>query len=260
MIGDFGADLSGSINLDADLSAGFDIAASVSAAATLAVSAATAVSAPAQTVAPVGSHPPDVWSAFKFIVEIEGVTALRFKQCGAIGVDGTPEPAQQGGRPGPGDQLPPLSWKWKAISLQRGMAKDGVALWKWIMDTVSKKRLSPHNITITILDVEGKPGMIWTFLKAYPTNWSIVPLDAGEAKLAIETIQFAHQGASVQFAGGSYQNTGAPPPPPKPPPSPTPSSSNQKPGGASTSGGKSGSNGQGKAGAAGAGAGKTGSK
>ncbi|MBI4786712.1 MAG: phage tail protein [Chloroflexi bacterium] len=247
MIGNLGARLSGSLNFGADLGASVDLAATVSTAATLAISAATA---PAPAVVPLGAHPPDVWSAFKFIVEIEGVSAMRFKNVGAISVIGTPEHAQQGGRPGPGDQLPPLSWKWSDLSLSRGMAKDGVALWRWVMDTVSKKRLVPHNITVTLLDAEGKPGMVWTFLKAYPKEWTLPTFDASEGKLAIETIKFAHQGASLQFAGGSYQNTGAPPPPPKTPPSPT----------SPASGGQGASGGQAKPSGAGAGAGTTGNK
>ncbi len=174
----------------------------------------------------VGNRLPDPWATFRFKVEIDGIAegdaALHFSKCGAISVQGPPDYVQPGGRNGAGDQLPPLTWKWQPLSLERGLAKDGVKLWKWIMDTVSykNKRIEPHNITVTLFDSQGHEGIVWTFLSAYPTKWSIPVFDGFSNGLAVESIAFAHQGVSVEFSGNSYDATGtqpsAPPPAAKP--------------------------------------------
>ncbi len=161
------------------------------------------VSAGAKVSVSSSAHSPDPWPAFRFMVEIDGIGPLRFQKCQNIGVDAQPDDGQTGGRHGPGYMLPPLKWNWKRVQLVRGMAKDGMALWRWVIDTVNKRPIQPHDITITLLNMEGKPQMQWTFSQAYPVSWSLQPLDAGQAgNLAIETMDFAHQGVTVQFMGG----------------------------------------------------------
>ncbi len=147
-----------------------------------------------------GTHLPDPWLGFRFMVNIEGIGALRFQKCQNIGVDSQPDDNQSGGRHGPGYMLPPVKWTWKRVQLVRGMAKDGSALWKWVVDTVNKRPIQPHDITLTLLAADGTPQMEWVFQQAYPTSWSLAPLDASSpANLAIETIEFAHQGVDVQI-------------------------------------------------------------
>ncbi len=150
-----------------------------------------------------GVKPPDPWPNFRFIVEIKGIGALRCQKVQNIGVDSQPEDAQTGGRHGPGLMLPPTKWTWKRLQLARGMAKDGTALWKWVIDTVNKRPIQPHDVTISLLNMEGKPQMQWTFAEAFPTSWNLQPLDAtSNGNLAVETMEFAHQGVTIQFMGG----------------------------------------------------------
>jgi phage tail-like protein len=150
-----------------------------------------------------GSHPDDPWPAFRFMVKIDGIGILRFQKCQNIGVEAQPEDGVAGGRTGPGYMLPPLKWSWKRVQLVKGMAKDGGKLWKWVIDTVTKRPIEPHEITITLLDVEGKPRMQWIFHSAYPTSWTLQPLDASSAAaLAVDTIEFSHQGVDVNLMGG----------------------------------------------------------
>jgi phage tail-like protein len=137
------------------------------------------------------------------MVEIDGIGALRFQKCQNIGVDAQPEDGITGGRAGPGYMLPPTKWTWKRVQLIKGMSKDGSKLWKWVIDTVNKRPIKPHDITITLLDIEGKPQMQWTFVSAYPTSWTLQPLDASSANgLAVDTMEFSHQGVTIQLLGG----------------------------------------------------------
>lgn len=163
---------------------------------------ATLASAPARKAGD-AVHPDDPWPAFRFMVEIDGIGPLRFQKCQNIGVEAQPEDGISGGRTGPGYMLPPVKWNWKRVQLIKGMTKDGSKLWQWVIDTVNKRPIKPRNITVTLLNIEGKPQMQWTFASAYPTSWTLQPLDASSATaLAVDTMEFSHQGVEVRLLGG----------------------------------------------------------
>lgn len=48
-----------------------------------------------------------------------------------------------------------------------------------------------RNITVTLLDEQGKPAMSWRFLRARPAGYLTSPLDAAEAETVFETLEIA---------------------------------------------------------------------
>jgi phage tail-like protein len=89
--------------------------------------------------------------------------------------------------------------KFGNVTMKKGIFKGDNKFWDWIsqirMNTV--KRLP---ITISLLDEEGKPTMVWTLANAWPTKVSGTDLKAEGNEVAIETIEIAHEGLTVANA------------------------------------------------------------
>lgn len=45
------------------------------------------------------------------------------------------------------------------------------------------------NVTVMLLDPEGRPAMKWTFYNAYPVKWSLSDLDAIKNQILVETVE-----------------------------------------------------------------------
>ncbi|GGE72508.1 phage tail protein [Massilia psychrophila] len=86
--------------------------------------------------------------------------------------------------------------KFGNVTMKKGIFKGDNKFWDWInqikMNTV--KRLP---VTISLLDEEGKPTMVWTLANAWPTKVSGTDLKAEGNEVAIETIEIAHEGLTV---------------------------------------------------------------
>ncbi len=244
MLGNLGANAQGSLNADANVSAdagasanlsagastnlsaggGFDAA--LNAAANIATSAATSfaasasssfaasfsagvstrvnLSAGAQT-ASVGKHVPDPWLSFAFVVDIQGIGILGFNSCNELGFTSDANRAATGVLTGLGAMLPSRTPSWKPLVLGRGMAFDSVKLWRWVLDTVTKYPLEPHNITLSLMAQPGQIGMQLTFQRAYPTTWSITGLSM-DNKVLIDKITFAYEKIILDFEGSHYSS------------------------------------------------------
>jgi phage tail-like protein len=89
--------------------------------------------------------------------------------------------------------------KFGNVTMKKGIFKGDNKFWDWIsqikMNTV--KRLP---ITISLLDEEGKPTMVWTLANAWPTKVSGTDLKAEGNEVAIESIEIVHEGLTVANA------------------------------------------------------------
>lgn len=89
--------------------------------------------------------------------------------------------------------------KYGNVTMKKGIFKGDNKFWDWIsqikMNTV--KRLP---ITISLLDEEGKPTMVWTLANAWPTKVTGTDLKAEGNEVAIETIEIVHEGLTIANA------------------------------------------------------------
>jgi len=89
--------------------------------------------------------------------------------------------------------------KYGNVTMKKGIFKGDNKFWDWIsqikMNTI--KRLP---VTISLLDEEGKPTMVWTLANAWPTKVSGTDLKAEGNEVAIETIEIVHEGLIVANA------------------------------------------------------------
>lgn len=218
MIDSFGAglDFAGRMGLNAGLttSVGGGQGADLSAAASISLPSLASLVAITAPQAPAGTRLPDPLVLFRFKVEIDGIDGtLRFQKCSGPSIQTKPDVITSGGSPKHAAKMPGKVWKWDDVKLTRGIALDGDGLWHWVLDTIKKRRIDPHDITVTLLQPDGKEAMTWTFRNAYPKSWQISkgPDATSDKDFAVEVFTFTHQGADVVFPDGEfYPNTGAP--------------------------------------------------
>ncbi|MCY7356349.1 MAG: phage tail protein [Rudanella sp.] len=73
----------------------------------------------------------------------------------------------------------------------------------WLLKTINSVLTAPittHTINVMLLNEKGSPLKTWTFHDAWPVKWSLSEFNVQEAKLAIESIEFAYSGVDDQQA------------------------------------------------------------
>ncbi len=85
------------------------------------------------------------------------------------------------------------------VTMKKGVFKSDNKFWDWFtqikMNTI--KRLP---VTVSLLDEAGAPTMVWTLANAWPAKISGTDLKSDGNEVAIETIEIAHEGITVDNA------------------------------------------------------------
>ncbi|GAB4396904.1 MAG: hypothetical protein OHK0053_12060 [Microscillaceae bacterium] len=85
------------------------------------------------------------------------------------------------------------------ISIKKGMFKDDLDFYEWFTDVQANPERR-ETITIQLLDETHAPVMVWTVENAYPIKLSGPTLNGENNALAIETLELAHEGITLETA------------------------------------------------------------
>lgn len=143
----------------------------------------------------------DPYPAHSFLVEIPGVAegeeiAAGFAEVTGLGVEidvieyRTGNEKQKAPR-----KLPGLA-RYSNLVLTRGITGD-LGLWEWIQEAV---RGEPRRVdgTITLLNEERQPVLIWKFRRGWPCRYAGPGLDADGSSTAIEELEICHEGLAIE--------------------------------------------------------------
>ena len=86
--------------------------------------------------------------------------------------------------------------KYNNITLKRGVIKADNDFFKWL-STVKLNTIERRDITISLLNENHDPVMVWTVLNAFPVKVEGPQLKAAGNEVAIESIEVAHEGLEV---------------------------------------------------------------
>lgn len=139
----------------------------------------------------------DPYTGFNFLVEIAGEAVGAFSECNGLSTDTDPIEYREGGDDITVRKIPGLK-KFANITLKRGITKDMV-LWEWrktVLDGATEKKAG----SIILLDEARKPVVRWNFFEGWPTKWEGPSLNATGNKIAIETLEIAHEGLQAEQA------------------------------------------------------------
>lgn len=79
------------------------------------------------------------------------------------------------------------------VTMKKGIFKDEDALAKLSNMKVIKRQ----TVIISLLDEAQQPVMTWTLANAFPTKITVTDMKADANEVAVETIEFAHQGLAI---------------------------------------------------------------
>lgn len=82
----------------------------------------------------------------------------------------------------------PKGTKYPNLVLKRGMKPDSKII-DWARDAIDYFDFSPVDITVTLLNPDHDPLVVWEFIKCWPVKWSGSDLKAQENAVVIETLE-----------------------------------------------------------------------
>ncbi|MFN8393225.1 MAG: phage tail protein [Bacteroidia bacterium] len=88
--------------------------------------------------------------------------------------------------------------KFGNITLKRGIVKGDANFKDWY-NTIALNTVERRTITIKLLDEEHNPTVTWTVKNAFPVKMDGPGLKATGNEVAIETLEIAHEGLTVEF-------------------------------------------------------------
>ena len=137
----------------------------------------------------------DPYSAFNFVVEIDGVIVGGFAECGGLTTETDIVEFRNGDEDITVRKLPGKA-KYTQISLKRGYT-DSRELWEW-RKLVITGRTQRKSGTIQLLDEARQPALKWNFREGWPSKWEGPALNAKNNEVAIETLEIAHEGLRLE--------------------------------------------------------------
>jgi phage tail-like protein len=102
----------------------------------------------------------------------------------------------QQGRQAP---LMPGIKKYGDVTMKKGVFKSDNKFWDWFNE-IKMNAIKRKPVTISLLDEDGAPTMVWTLANAWPTKITGTDLKATGNEVAVETIVISHEGLSIANA------------------------------------------------------------
>lgn len=87
--------------------------------------------------------------------------------------------------------------KFSNITLKRGTFKGDNEFYNWF-NTVSLNQIERRDLTVSLLNESHEPVVVWKVKNAWPTKITPTDLKADGNEVAIETLELAHEGLTIQ--------------------------------------------------------------
>ncbi|WP_017718397.1 phage tail protein [Kamptonema formosum] len=139
-------------------------------------------------------HRPDPYSTYNFYVEWNGIIHAGFRECSGLNSTQTAGEYREGTDPLTVRKLPGLI-TYNNITLKRGTTNND-ELWQW-RSKIMKGDVERREVSIVLLDDTGKEKIRWNLTNCWPVTWSGPDFNATSNDVAVETLEFAHEGLTV---------------------------------------------------------------
>ena len=134
----------------------------------------------------------DPYLGFNFLVEIGSLVVGGFSEVTGLQTEVQTEDYREGGVNEYTHKLAGPTNYPSNLSLRRGIS-NADTLWNWHRE-ITRGIINRRNISIILLDSEGREVRRWNFAQAYPVSWTGPELRADTAQVAVETLELVHRG------------------------------------------------------------------
>ena len=148
-------------------------------------------------MAPPMSTRAETHAAFRFAVQIDGITEAVFTECTLPSLEVEVHEQREGGLNTAVHQIPGRV-KAGTITLKRGITTSSDLL-GWYMD-VARGQIeeSKRQVSVIMYDSTSEEILRWNFQDAYPSKWSGPTFSSGSSQVAIETLVLSYQSLDVE--------------------------------------------------------------
>jgi phage tail-like protein len=133
----------------------------------------------------------DPYQAYRFKVELDGITRGGFKEAAGLDVTNDVVEYREGTDPSTARKLSGMT-KYANITLKGGMTDD-TSLIEWKKKTIEGKT-ERKNGSIVLCDDAGDEKLRWNFSEGWIVAWKGPTFNASSNDVAIESIEIAHEG------------------------------------------------------------------
>jgi len=95
-------------------------------------------------------------------------------------------------------KMPGLT-KYELITLKRGVVKGDNSFFEWI-NTIQGNQVERRDVTISLLNENQEPVVTWKITGAWPVRLEGPVLKAQASEAAIETLELAHEGITIEHS------------------------------------------------------------
>ena len=136
----------------------------------------------------------------KFHFQVEwGGTKLGFAEVSGLDVETEVIEYRDGIMPEYAKIKMPGMQKYGNLTLKRGLFKSDNEFYDW-WNTVKLNTIERRDIVISLLNEEHEPVMTWKVKNAWPVKIQSTDLKADGSDVAIETLELAHEGLSMEMS------------------------------------------------------------
>lgn len=133
---------------------------------------------------------------FHFIVNWGG-TQVGFSEVSGLNIESQVIEYRDGASPEYSSRKMPGLRKFANITLKRGIMKSDNEFFAWL-NTTKLNTVERRDLTISLLNEDHAPVMTWKVNSAFPIKVEGPSLKATGNEVAIESIELAHEGLSIQ--------------------------------------------------------------
>jgi phage tail-like protein len=141
-----------------------------------------------------------VWPIPKFYFQVKWDSeVMSFQEVSGLDVESQPIEYRHGDSPEFSVTKMPGIKKYGNVTMKKGVYKSDNKFWDWF-NQIKMNTIKRVPVTISLLDEAGAPTMVWTLANAWPTKITGTDLKADGNEVAIETIEIAHEGITIDNA------------------------------------------------------------
>lgn len=134
----------------------------------------------------------------KFHFQVEwGGTKIGFSEVTGLDVSTDVIEYREGSSPEYHKIKMPGMQKFSNITLKRGTFKGDNDFYKW-WNTIALNTIERRNVIISLLNESHEPVVVWKIKNAFPIKMQSTDLKADGNEVAIETLELAHEGLTIQ--------------------------------------------------------------
>ena len=139
-----------------------------------------------------------VWPLPRFFFQVKwGDQEMSFQE--VTGLDVEAQPIEY--RHGDSKEFAPIKMpgikKVGNVTMKKGIFKSDNKFWDWF-EQIKMNTIKRVPVTISLLDETNAPTMVWNLTNAFPTKITGTDLKSDGNEVAIETIEIAHEGLTIE--------------------------------------------------------------